>query len=146
MNSGDIRRYIGLGQARTYQEIEDAVGGIDRERLAEVLGDLESKGGRSRAVLGDSRDVTAYGRALTDERARATLRKTGDLSLAKQVIEELGLGARAWRFVDSVKLFMDTLHRVEMDDIPSDLLDATEELLRLSRSARDIVKGRMEDG
>ena len=146
MNSGDIRRYIGLGQARTYQEIEDALGAIDRELLAEVLGDLESTGGRSRAVLGDSRDVTVYGRVLTDERARATLRKTGDLSLAKQVIEELGLGARIWRLVDSVKLFMDTLHRVEMDDIPSDLLDATEELLRLSRSVRDIVKGRMEDG
>ena len=81
---------------------------------------LRAREGRSRAVLGDSRDVTVYGRVLTDERARATLRKTGDLSLAKQVIEELGLGARIWRLVDSVKLFMDTLHRVEMDDIPSE--------------------------
>lgn len=145
MNSADIRTYIGLGKARTYREIEEALRGIRRDRLAEVLGDLEGNGGPSRALLGDSRDVTPYGRVLTNDRARATLRKTRDLSLAKQVVEELGLGPRAWRLVESVKLFVDALHRVEPEDIPSDLLEATEELLRVSRSIRDIVKGRIED-
>ena len=145
MNSADIRTYIGLSKARTYREIEEALRGIREDRLEEVLGDLGSAGGRVRAVLGDSRDVTAYGRVLANERARTTLRKTGDLSLAKQVVEELGLGQRAWRLVDSVKLFVDALHRVEMEDIPSDLLEATEDLARVSRSARDIVRGRIED-
>ena len=145
MNSADIRKYIGLSKTRTYQEIEEALNGIQGERLEEVLGDLESAGGRVRAVLGDSRDVTAYGRVLENERARATLRKTGDLSLAKQVVEELGLGQKAWRLVDSVKLFVDTLHRMELEDMPSDLLEATEDLARVSRSARDIVRGRIED-
>ena len=99
MNSADIRRYVGIGRARSYQEIEQTLERIDRGKLAEVLGDLESRRGRSRAVLGDSRDVTIYGRALADERARATLRKTGDLSLARQVVEELDLEPRAQRLV-----------------------------------------------
>ena len=145
MNSADIRMYIGVSKARTYQEIEEALKSIREDRLKDVLGDLQSGGGRARAVLGDSRDVTAYGRVLANERAHDTLRKTGDLSLAKQVVEELGLGARTWRLVESVKLFVDTLHRAEMEDIPSDLLEATEDLARVTRSARDIVRGRIED-
>ena len=145
MNSADIREHIGLNGARTYQEIEEALKGIRGDRLEEVLGDLKSSEGRARAVLGDSRDVTAYGRVLANERARDTLRKTRDLSLAKQVVEELGLGARAWRLVESVKLFVDNLHRVELEEIPDDLREATEELANVSRSARDIVKGRLEE-
>ena len=144
MNSADIRTYIGLSKARTYQEIEEALENIQGKRLARVLGDLMGKK-RTRAVLGDSRDVTAYGRVLANERARATLRKTGDLSLAKQVVDELGLGERAWRLVDSVKLFVDALLRVEPEDMPSDLPEATEDLARVARSARDIVRGRIED-
>ena len=145
MNSADIKAYIRLCGARTYQEIEEALKDIRGDRLEEVLGDLKSAEGRALAVLGDSRDVTAYGRVLANEQARATLRKTGDLSLAKQVVEELGLGQRAWRLVDSVKLFVDALHRMELEDMPSDLLEATEDLARVSRSARDIVRGRIED-
>ena len=145
MNSADIRNYIGLGQARTYQEIKQALAKIQREKLEEVLGDLEVKPGRSRAVLGDSRDVTVYGRALTDSRARATLRKTSDLSLARQVVEELDLEPRAQRLVKSLELFLETLHRAETMDISGTLLQAMEELSRLARSARAIVKDRMDE-
>ena len=145
MNSADIRRYVGIRQARSYQEIEQALEGIDRGKLAEVLGDLESKRGRSRAVLGDSRDVTVYGRALADERARATLRKTGDLSLARQVVEELDLEPRAQRLVESLQLFVEALSRAETVDFSNSLLQATEELSRLARSARAVVKDRMDD-
>ena len=145
MNSADIKTYIELREAGTYQEIEEALTGIKKDKLKEVLGDLDGKGPRAWAVLGDSRDVTAYGRVLANERARATLRKTGDLSLAKQVVEELELGERARRLVGSVKLFVETLHRVEPEEIPSDLLQATEELTLLARSARAIVKDRMDD-
>ncbi len=145
MNSADIRSYIGLRQARTYQEIEQALVAIDRDKLAEVLGDLESEGGRSRAVLGDSRDVTIYGRALADERAHATLRRTGDLSLAKQVVEELELEPRAQRLVKSLELFLDTLHRAESVEMSTGLLQAIEDLSQLSRSARAIVQDRMDE-
>ena len=145
MNSADIRSYIGLGHARTYQEIDQALAGIDRDKLPEVLGDLESAEGRNRAVLADSRDVTIYGRALANERARATLRETGDLSLARQVVEELELEPRAQRLVKSVELFLDTLHRAEAVDISRSLLLATEELSRLARSARAIVQDRIDE-
>jgi len=145
MNSADIRSYIGLSQARTHWEIEQALEGIDQDRLVEVLGDLESKAGRSRAVLGDSRDVTIYGRILADERACVTLRKTGDLSLARQVVEELDLEPRAQRLVKGLELFLETLHRAETVDISSSLLQAMEELSRLARSARAIVIDRMQD-
>ena len=145
MNSADIRSYVGIGQARTYQEIEQALKVISRDKLAEVLGDLKRDAGRSRAVLGDSRDVTFYGRVLADERAHATLRKTDDLSLARQVVEELDLEPRAQRLVKSLELFLETLHRAETVDISSSLLQAMEELSRLARSARAIVKDRMDD-
>ena len=145
MNSADIRTYIGLNGARTYQEVEEALNGIQEERLAEVLGDLGSEGRRPRAVLGDSRDVTAYGRVLAHERAHATLRKTDDLSLAKQVVEELELEPRARRLTRDLELFLETLQRAKTADISNGLLQATEELSRLARSARAIVKDRMDD-
>ena len=145
MNSANIRTYIGLRGVGTYQEIEEALMGVQGDKLKEVLGDLDGKGPRTWAVLGDSRDVTAYGRVLANERARDTLRVTGDLGLAKQVVEELGLGERARRLVGSVKLFVDALHQMELEYIPSDLLQATEELALLARSARAIVKDRMDD-
>ena len=145
MNSADIRSYVGLGQARTYQEIEQALEGINRDQLAEVLVDLESAEGQARAVLSDSRDVTIYGRALTDERAHATLRKTGDLSLARQVVEELELEPRAQRLVKSLELFLETLHRAETVDISRGLLQAMEDLSQLARSGRAIVQDRMDE-
>ncbi len=143
MNSADIRSYVGLGPARTHQEIEQALMGINPDKLAEVLGDLQSKGGRSRAVLGDSRDVTIYGRALADERAHAALRKTGDLSLARQVVEELDLEPRAQRLVKSLELFLDTLHRADTAAMSIGLLDAVEGLSQLARSARAVIQDRM---
>ena len=145
MNSADIRKYIGLSQARTYSEIEEAVGAIDQDRLAEVLRDLGSEGKESRPVLGDSRDVTDYGRALTHERAYSVLRSTADLSFAKQVIEELDLVPRVQRLVKGTVLFLDTLHRAETAEISNSLLQTIEELSRLARSARAIVKDRMDD-
>ena len=146
MNSADIRTYIGLDQARTYDEIETALNGVDQDKLGEVLSDLESGKGRgARAVLADSRDVTVYGRALRDERAHKVLRSTRDLSLARQIVEELELEPRARRLVDSVKLFLDTLHQAEPESISNDLLLAVEDLSRLARSARGIVKDRLSD-
>ena len=96
-------------------------------------------------MLADSRDVTVYGRVLEHDRARKVLRSTGDLSLARQVVDELELEPRARRFVKSVELFLDTLHRAEPGSISNDLLLAVEDLSRLARSARDIVKGRLAD-
>ena len=141
MNSADIRRHIGLGQERTYKEIENAVSDIDGQRLAEVVGDLKNRPGR-RSVLGDSRNVTTYGRVLASEHAHKTLRQTNDLSLARKIVEELDTTTRAWRLVDEVKLLMDAILDAEITD---DLLAATEQLHRVARSVRDITKGRAQE-
>ena len=148
MNSSDIRKYIGLGNATTYQEIEQALAGIRKKNLEEVLGDLEIKPGERRAVLGDSREVTVYGRALTDERAHETLRRTKDLGLVKQIIEELELDVQARLLADRVRLFMETLSRTkpaDIADISNDLLSATEELALAANSVKSLVKGQMDN-
>jgi hypothetical protein len=142
MNSADIRRHIGLGQERIYEEIDNDVRGIDGKRLAEVVGDLKSRPGSQRSVLGDSRNVTTYGRVLADERAHETLRQTNDLSLARKIVEELDTASRAWRLVDEVKLLMDAIAGTEIRD---DLLAATEQLHQFARSVRDITKGRAQE-
>ena len=141
MSSADIRGYIGLGQGRTYWEIEEAVLSLDQERLSEVLADLRQEGS-SRALLGDSRDVTAYGRVLADQRAHEILRKTRDLTLAKQIIDHMDLETRARRLAESVTVFMDTLHGA---DISKELLEAIEDLFERVRSARNIAKSRKDD-
>ena len=141
MNSADIRRHIGLGQERTYGEIENAVQRIDGQRLAEVVGDLMSGPGR-RSVLGDSRNVTTYGRVLASEHAHKTLRQTNDLSLARKIVEDLDTTTRAWRLVDEVKLLMDAIPAAEITD---SLLLATEQLHQAARSVRDITKGRAQE-
>ena len=141
MNSADIRRHIGIGQERTYAEIENAVRGIDGRRLAEVVGDLRRGPGR-RSVLGDSRNVTTYGSVLANEYAHKTLRQTNDLSLARKIVEDLDTVSRVWRLVDEVKLLMDAIAGAEITD---DLLTATEQLHRLARSVRDITKGRAQE-
>lgn len=142
MNSADIRRHIGLGQERTYEEIENAVRGIDGERLAEVVKDLRRRPGSKHSVLGDSRNVTTYGRVLTNEHARKTLRQTNDLSLARKIVEDLDTVSRVWRLVDEVKLLMDAIPAAQITD---DLLAATEQLHQLARSVRDITKGRTQE-
>ena len=144
MTSADIRAYIGLERATTYDEIEDAVSGIVPDNLDEVLGDLRSEG-REKPVLGDSREVTTYGRALMDARAHATLRRTNDLSIAKQIIEESDLDIRARELVQRTQIFMEILQRAEDTEISNDLLAATDELFSVTRSTRAIVKDRIDN-
>ena len=63
MNSPQIRAYIGLGDPRTYNEVQEAFNGLKAEPLKEVLDDLTPQSGRKKALLADSRDVTDYGRS-----------------------------------------------------------------------------------
>lgn len=142
MNSADLRRYIGLGSPRTYDEIQAALAGLDEDRLREVFADLSAGEGRRRPVLGDSRDVTVYAQVLQHPEARAALRKYDDLELARQVVERAELPARLRRLVDSVEV---VLREVQREAAPSDALPVAEELSRLARSLmvtiRDQVHG-----
>jgi len=139
MNSADIRQHIGLGRGKTYGELEESLRGIDGQRLGEVVQDLTPPQGGGRSVLGDSRNVTAYGRVLADEGAYRTLRQTNDLDLARKVIDDVSITSRTWRLVEEVKLLVDVIHRAE---ITKELTESLEELYTRVWSVRAILKSR----
>jgi hypothetical protein len=139
MNSADIRDYIGFGTARTYDEVENGIDKVDVSRLDEVLKDLTPQEGHAKALLWDSRDVTDYGRIITNKRAATALRKYADIALARTVIDELNLPQRIERITESCKLIVDELHGAEGSP---ELEQAAEGLHGVARSIRDIVKGK----
>ena len=90
----DLRGYVGLGDPRTFAEVQEAVKDLDQDAMAEVLGDLMPKPGRKKALLSDSRDVTVYAQALHNPQAHRALREFEDLDLARQIVREAGLPER----------------------------------------------------
>lgn len=142
MNSADIRKHIGLGRGVTHQEIEDSLVRMDGAKLNEVVRDLTPKPGEQRAVLRDSRDVTAYGRVLMNKDAYRTLRDTEDLDLAKKVIDDANIASRTRRLVRELKLLMEAIHDAVVTD---DLGAAVNDLYAHARSLQSIVKGRTND-
>jgi hypothetical protein len=141
MNSKEIRTYIGLDSPRTYQEIQQQLQLLREPALREVIADFSPKEGRRRALLSDSRQVTDYGRVLTNDDARAALRKYESIELAVQLVERAGLAARVSELVTNCKVILEQLPLAEPTD---DLLAVTEQLALMARSMHDVVKGRVE--
>src|SRR5262249_6145244 len=69
ITSPELRAYIGLGDPRTLEDVRTQLDALARNALAEVIGDLTPRAGNKRALLADSRDVTVYAQALTNEQA-----------------------------------------------------------------------------
>lgn len=115
MNSPEIRRFIGLGNPRTYEEIREAVTRLSHRNLQEVLGDLQPRGGRLKALLADSRDVTRYGRILANDAARHILRRVGDIQVAAQVLERKDLAGRIGRIAASCEVLFGELHGMDLE-------------------------------
>ena len=137
MNSPELRKYIGIGNARTFDEIEAALDDLNDSTLREVLGDL-TPSGVSMAVLRDSRDVTKYASVLMDVRAYETLRRHSDLSLAKSVLESAALS----KDIQAVKRQVDVLLDRASNDPPSrDTIEPARSLERVSRALRAVVEG-----
>ena len=88
MNSSAIKEYIGLGDSKLYSEIVRNIESIDNDNLEEVISDLTVRSGGMPAIVNDSRLVTNYGRVLTNEAARQTLRDYEDLHMAVQVLKD----------------------------------------------------------
>jgi hypothetical protein len=130
MNSGDLRRYIGFGTPRTYQGVVEALNDTNEARLAEVIDDLSERDGR-KAVVADSRDVTVYAQVLVNTTARQVLRETGDLRVARQVVERAGLSERLETVIRSVRVILD---QVQEFGGPPDVLDAVDRLSKMVRS------------
>lgn len=136
MNSPDLRSYIGFGNARTYEEIEAALGDLQEGRLREVLRDMTPADGSKRAVLGDSRHVTIYAQVLQNERAHEILRRYDDLGLARQVVEQASVPLRIRQVVRSIDILMQEISR---QGAPPDALDPARELVQLAQSLHDLV-------
>jgi hypothetical protein len=142
MNSPDIRRYIGLGDPRSYGEVEGALKQLTKRRLKEVLADFSPRPGKLKPILADSRDVTNYGRVLADEGARAVLRQVGDLALAIQLLARADLPTRIAKLTAACKLLLDEFHGSELDDAA---IKAVEELYGVVRTMRAVAKQGPDD-
>jgi len=127
--SKDIKVFIGFGSPRTYVQVKEALDGIDAERMQEVLADLTPQPGYRRAVLSDSRDVTDYGRVVANQSARKILRDSGDLSLAKQVVDQLSMPDRVRRLVESGRVLLGELSAAVLD---------SEKLSQVEKAAREL--------
>jgi hypothetical protein len=147
MNSVDIRSFINLGDPRTYDEVIDALGAIRKEALAEVIADLTPRG-KAKPVLQDSRDVTDYGRVITDKRAHEALRTHDDLEIAKQVIRQQSLPDRVSRVAAEVDLLMEEVYQLESlaeDERRHDLQREVDRLFGATRALRAAVRDLLPD-
>ena len=136
MNSPELRKYIGFGDARTFEEVENALENLSENHLREVLRDMTPESGQ-RAVLTDSRDVTIYAAVLQNERAHETLRKYGDLALARQIVEQAEMPQR----IKQIGRLVEVLNReVERQGAPSEARAPASELAALARSLLALVE------
>ena len=140
MNSPDLRRYIGLGDPRTYAEVIDDLRNLDRDGLAEVLADLIPARGRKKALVADSRDVTTYAQALHNEQAHRALRDYEDFDLARQIVEEAGLADRLSKLRQAAEFAMTEVSRaVKLDE---GVVDAARELATVTASLRAVAESK----
>jgi transposase-like protein len=136
MNSPEIRDYIGVGDPKTYDEVQNQLRKLDKKRLAEVLKDFAPASGQQKAVLGDSRDVTNYGRVIASDAARSVLRKTADLQVAKQILDRSELAARVYRITAMCKVLLEEMHGADID---SESIEAIRDLNGVVRSMRAVA-------
>ncbi|MXV80992.1 MAG: hypothetical protein F4X58_06585 [Chloroflexi bacterium] len=137
MNSPDLRRYIGFGDARTFDEIQNAVEGLDRDNLSEVLRDMSPTPDGGRAVLSDSRNVTIYSQVLASSQAHKILREYNNLDLARRVVEQASIPDRIAQIGQSVE----ALNReVERQGAPSEATDPARELASLARALLALIE------
>ena len=133
MNAPELKRYIGLGDPRTYPEVVSAVRHLDEDNLAEVIGDLTPQSGRRKAVVRDSRQVTVYAQVLSNEEAHAALREYEDLELASLIVQDASLPERIQNLSDRIDLLLNDVYRASDGEplrAPSEALYARESTLR----------------
>ena len=137
MNSPDLRNYIGLGDPRTYAEVEDAITKLSQDKLREVLLDLTPRPNARRAVLADSRDVTVYAAVLQHETAHQVLRDTHDLRLARQIVDYNELHHRIEQIARNVSILNE---EVDQEGASVEALEPSNDLHRRTRNLVVLVK------
>lgn len=141
MNAQELKAYIGLGDPRTYSEVIEAVQHLDDERLREVIADLTATDGK-KALVADSRYVTTYAAVLTNDEARAVLRKHDDLDLAAQVVADASLPTRIQNIADRLDILINDVYRVSD---AQDLVNPTEDVYARASTLRAAVKAKLQD-
>ena len=141
INAPDIRGYIGLDDPRTYDEVQASLRELDRAKTREVLADLVPQGGRKKALLADSRDVTVYAQALHNEQAYRALREYQDFELARQIVEESGLIERVQSTRQGLELMITEVTRAR--ELDPDLKTEVEELINIANALAAIVSSKV---
>lgn len=143
MTAQDVRHYIGLNGARSYEEVRAEIEEASGPGLKEVLGDLTPASGSKKPLLNDSRDVTVYGRILQHDVAHGVLRRYQDLQIARQIVEMADLPDRVLSLRDQVDVAQD---EAQLADFSDELLNATDALFRSARALHGTVQALEDDG
>lgn len=142
MTAQDVRHYVGLNGARSYEDVREHIGETDGDNLREVLSDLTPAEGEQRPLLNDSRDVTVYGQVLNHSVAHAVMRRYRDLGIARQIVELAALPERILSLRDQTDVALDEAQQAEPSD---ELENATDALFRSARSLRAAVAALGDD-
>lgn len=142
MTAQDVRHYVGLNGARSYEDVRNDIVEADGDHLREVLSDLTPAEGEKRPLLNDSRDVTVYGQVLHHPVAHDVMRRYRDLSIARQIVELAALPERILSLRDQVDVALDEAQQAEQSD---ELEHATDALFRSARSLRAAVAALGDD-
>jgi hypothetical protein len=138
LNSVELRSFIGIGWPQRFDQVDEALAGLDTEHLREVLVDMTPNG--STALLSDSRDITVYGLALENEQAYEAMRKFKSLEVARQIVEEADLPDRIRRVVATVDAIQEMVTR--SDQVDADVVAASEELASVATALRAVARDR----
>lgn len=142
MTATDVRRYIGLNGAKSYEAVREDILEADGDHLREVLGDLQPEQGERRPLLNDSRDVTVYGQVLRHPVAHDVMRRYRDLGIARQIVELAALPERIESIRDQVEVAREEAQQAEHSD---ELENAADALFRSARSLRAAIVALGED-
>lgn len=143
LNSPGVRKHIGLVSREEAEDVDRTVNELKPAGLGEVIGDLTPAGqSASSAVLTDSRNATIYGEVLQNERAHATLRRSGDLQIAAQVIHRGSITDRLRNIQQTLGVLADG---IDGYDYSTETLVAAQAVFGEARSLRDIIQGRLNN-
>lgn len=142
MSSTDIRAYLGIGDVSSFEDLAETVSGLKKKPLSEVIGDIAPRPGLPE-VLPDSRDVTTYGRILSNKAAREEMRLTRSMDGARAIIEKERLPLRLAKITRSVaRLAEDILGATadDLEEIRSELVTFNDAATRLQRAVKGAGK------
>ena len=141
MTAADVRRFVGLNGARSYNEVRQDISRLAEEPLREVIGDLTSRGEKP-PLVNDSRQVTVYGQVLRHPVAYRVLRDNQSLDVARQIVEMAELPQRVDDLRERVDVARDEAERAEWS---KELEEAVERLFRAARALRSTVRDLNDD-